>query len=242
MTRTLCVGLIAAASVLFGQIDSNSITITASRSVYLQPDQIVFSLSVISPSNATLDDIVAALQGSGVTAANSSGSYVSLGDPNLPVQTQLTWFFALPAPLSHLKDMVAFLTTLQQTIAQKNAGLSLTFSVQGTQVSPQSQEAQQCPVTDLVSDARTQAQNLAAASGLTLGPILAISNGPSAANALGGSLVLNTFLLGIPTSFGRISITNPFITTSTFTTTLPAFTTPALNCSVTVKFTLLRYQ
>src|SRR5947207_11295095 len=102
--RIIDVGLFASASLLFGQLDSNSITVTASRSVYLQPDQIVFSVSVSSPTDATLDDILAALQGSGITAANLSGSFGSL---SVFAGGQTEWIFALPAPLANIKSTVA---------------------------------------------------------------------------------------------------------------------------------------
>jgi uncharacterized protein YggE len=223
------VGIFAATSVLFGQLDSNSITVTASRSVYLQPDQVVFSISVSAPTNATLDDIVAALQGSGITAANLSGS--SIGPP----LTQTLWYFMLPTPLSNIKNTVTSLTMLQQTISQKNNGLSLNFGVQGTVVSAQLQQSQQCVIPDLVSDARTQAQKLVVAAGLTLGPILAIAQGPPTGDSTG------LFAFAVPTIAQR---TGDFFSTSSFATPIIAVspTVAALTCSITVKFALLRYQ
>src|SRR5437764_14958569 len=122
MKRVACVGFFAAASVLFGQLDSNSITVTASRSVQLRPDQVVFSISVQAPIGITLDDIIAALQGSGITAANLTGSSMAL-------TTENTWFFSLPAPLLNIKSTLAFLTALQQTVAQRHNALKLTFAV-----------------------------------------------------------------------------------------------------------------
>ena len=37
------------ASFLFGQLDSNSITVTASQGVSLQPDQVLFAVYVTTP-------------------------------------------------------------------------------------------------------------------------------------------------------------------------------------------------
>jgi uncharacterized protein YggE len=48
--------------------------------------------------------------------------------------------------------------------------------VEGTQVSQQLQQSQTCSNADLVADATAQAQKLAAAAGLTLGPVLQLSN------------------------------------------------------------------
>ena len=72
---------------------------------------------------------------------------------------------------------------LEQTIAQNNSGLTLTFTVEGTQASQshKMQQSQPCSNADLIADATAQAQKLAAAAGLTLGPILRLSNAPSSA-------------------------------------------------------------
>ena len=222
--RTLCVGIFAATSVLFGQLDSNSIVVTAYRSVYLQPDHAEFLVNVVSPPNATLDNIVGALQGSGITATSLSGRSEAFVSPPGVVTAeppQITWSFNLTTPLASINNTLASLTTIQQSITQKNSGLSIYFGVVRARVSPQSQESQQCPIADLVSDARNQAQTLAAAAGLTLGPILAIYDGSTRVFAVLGSAVA---VAQSPVSSSAL------------------FTTPSLTCAITVKFTLLRYQ
>lgn len=223
--RTLCVGIFAATSVLFGQLESNSITVMASRSVYLEPNQVVVIVNVNSPLNATLDTIVAALQGSGITA--SSLSYdPDLGSTGAPYKT---WSFNLTTPLASMNNTLASLTAIEQSMMQKDGGLSIDFGVASGGVQPQLHEAQSCPIGDLVSDARNQAQMLAAASGLTLGSILAISDGSSRAFALsvggGGSSGV-----GVPGYYLPA-------------TTYRVFTTPPVaTCAIIVQFTLLRYQ
>ncbi len=57
----------------YGQLGSNTLTISATRSTYLQPDQVVFSLSVSSPVSTSLDQVVAALSGLGITVRESFG-------------------------------------------------------------------------------------------------------------------------------------------------------------------------
>ena len=52
------------------QVTPNSVTVTASRNPSLQPDQVVFGVSVSTPVDATREDVIAALQGSGITLAN----------------------------------------------------------------------------------------------------------------------------------------------------------------------------
>ncbi len=167
-----------ACSFAFGQVASNTITVSASQNASLQPDQAIFSVTVQSGLNAGLDDVVAALQGSGITAANLSGifslnPYTTGTGPAVPT---LQWTFSLLVPLANTKATVASLTTLEQSIAKLNNGLTLAFTITGTQISQQSAQSQPCSLTGLIASATTQAQNLAAAAGgITLGPIIALS-------------------------------------------------------------------
>jgi len=190
MIRSLVPALVLSASLAFGQIDSNAVTVTASRNASLQPDTVLFGVTVTSGFNTGLDDVIAALAGSGITAANFSslsspqvipGFSPGTGIITLPptVQPMLQWNFTLPVPLSKLKDTSTTLTNIQQGFAKKNAGLTMSFSVQGTQVSQQLQQSQPCVVSDLLADAHAQAQKLADAAGLTLGQILALSSSTS---------------------------------------------------------------
>lgn len=170
--------------VAFGQLDSNFITVTASRNTTsTQPDQAVFGVQVNSGIDTSLDDVIAALQGSGITIANFVGLNtnflaITQNPVSVPVPAQLlqalAWSFRFAAPLTKMKDTVTTLSALQQSIAKKNPGLTLSFSVQGTQSSGQSQQA--CSLSDLLSDARTQAQKLASGAGVTVGNILAMSS------------------------------------------------------------------
>jgi len=215
--------LILTVSGAFAQLDSNSVTVTATRSTTPQPDQVLFGVTVQSGLSTNLDDVVAALHGSGITAANFAGvsmapNLVFTGGPQLPptvMAPPLQWLFALPAPLAKIKDTIATLTALQKSIAQQNSGLTLSFSVQGTQISAQLQQSQACPISDLLADAQAQAQKLAGAAGLSLGAVLAMASGTSASGSA-GSVVAYAALLSAP----------PVLPTV---------------CSMTVKFAMLRY-
>lgn len=180
LRRTLITAFVVCTSLAFAQLDSNSVTVTASRNLTLLPDQGIFAVRVSSGLNTSLDDILTALQGSGIGLGNFSGvsmapQFISVGTGQQP-QPPLEWTFGLPVPLSKVKDTATTLTNLQQTIAQKNTGLTLSFYLQGSQVSPQLQQSQTCAFTDLVGDARAQAQKLATAAGLNVGAVLAMSS------------------------------------------------------------------
>ena len=157
----------------FAQLDSNSVTVTATNNVNLQPDQAVFQVSVNSDTTSTLSDVLTAVQPAGLGLSNFS----SVGTPFLSVnQTGLQWTFGLAAPLAQIQATIAMLSALQQSVPQANPRLSVSFSIQGTQVSQQSQQSQTCSYADLLASARAQAQTLAAAAGRTLSGILAMSS------------------------------------------------------------------
>src|SRR5258708_36674392 len=145
----LILALLVSASLISAQTDSNSITVTASRNPNLQADQAVFGVSVISGLSASLEDVLGALQGSGITLANFTGvstspGFIILGTPSMDPATggttalpppSLQWSFTWTVPWSKIKDTICTITTVQQRAAKKNNGLIVTFQVQGTQES-----------------------------------------------------------------------------------------------------------
>ncbi len=158
------------AAPVFGQLAPHTITISATHSTYLQPDNVIFGLSVTASPTTTLDQVVASLSSLGVT----SSSLTSINNTSSPPNLQ--WNFNLAVPLASLTATIGTLTKLEQTITQNNSGLTLSFSVEGTEVSQQLQQSQTCSNADLMADATAQAQKLATAAGLTLGPVLQLSN------------------------------------------------------------------
>jgi uncharacterized protein YggE len=208
--------LVSFCPLAFGQIDSNSITVSASTGANLQPDQAVFGITVQSGLTTGLDDVLAALQGSGITATNFSSVStlpINANGSMLPLQ----WGFTLPVPLTNTKATVASLTTLEQNIAKLSNGLTLSFSIFGTQVSQQLAQSQTCSLSDLIAIASTQAQSLASAVHLTVGRIVALSSSTSTGVSNSGGFY----------AFGTLS----FSTSS-------AVPPP---CAVTVKFALTGY-
>ena len=159
--------LLLAAVPVFAQLPSNTVSVTATRSMILQPDQVLFTLTVSSGLSTTVEQAAAALARFGITSADLTGV-------QNPAATSLAWNFSLATPLTNLTTTLASLVQLQQTIGQNTSGLTLTFSVTGTQVSQQ----QSCSDSDLIADATAQAQKLTSAAGRTLGPILRLTNTP----------------------------------------------------------------
>ncbi len=216
--RSLWLGglLVLAGSLAFGQLESGTLTITASRQVLVQPDQVVFRIDVNSNVSTGLDQLVAALQRAGITTATFSS--LSSASAHWFDGQVLDWSFTLAVPLARIKATTAQLAAAQQRMSDQNNGLSMSFSLEDAQVSPEL-ESQQCSIPDLMSDAQAQAQKLASAAGFGVGPVLVLSS-----SAPGGSIptsVLFSEVLGIVNS-----------------TTVTAIS----NCSLAVKFKLLRFQ
>src|ERR1700680_2896172 len=113
---------------LFGQIESDTLTLSASRVLSIQPDQAHFNVTMVSTPTQGLDEILAALQATGITAANFS-SLTSQSDGTLQ------WLFNLPVSLAKVQTAAVSLVSLQQTIAKSNNGLTLSFYIGGLQVS-----------------------------------------------------------------------------------------------------------
>jgi uncharacterized protein YggE len=206
---------------MIGQPGPNSITITATRTTSTPPDQALIGINLTSGLTVGLDDVTAALTGAGITGATFTGVgnttiYVTNGNQTQP-QSALVWQFTLTAPLAKLKDSLAPLPGAQQTIAKQNSGLTLSFFIEGTQLSAQAQQAQPCSQSDLMSDARTQAQKVAVAAGVVAGPILSISD-----TGVQGIALASRFAFGISGIFYAPAIVS----------------TPSATCSLTVQFQL----
>jgi len=176
--HTVPLALVATA-LAFGQSNPNSITVTASRTNNPQPDQVVFQVTVTSPLTTSRDDVIAALQGSGIGLTNFTGVSTQQTYNGKQYLTSLAWNFTLTAPLTSMKPTVDTFTGLQMTLSKAATGLWLGFSVQGMQVSPQAQQAQPCSLPELISDARAQALKIANAANMSLGSVLGLINAVS---------------------------------------------------------------
>src|SRR5215472_15722818 len=131
---------------LFGQFDSGSLTVTATRAMVLQPDQVAFTASVAAGANSTMDDILASVAPVGLTAANLTG--ISGG------AVRLTYNFAWLVPIAKINETAAALQSAR-----------IAFQVTGAGVSDDLQSPNSCSTSDLLADAQTQARKMAAAIG-----------------------------------------------------------------------------
>jgi uncharacterized protein YggE len=178
MFRRLLPLILSMSAVGFGQTTggSTAISVTATLGQNIQPDQTIFNVSIQSPLTTTLDDLTSALKGTPLTPATFSSvtSVQNYATNNKPPTMALNWLFQLPVPLASVKDQVATLQALATTLAQAQTPLSLSYTASGPQASATAQ-TQGCGVSDLVSAARTKAQQIAGAANGKPGNISAMS-------------------------------------------------------------------
>ncbi len=232
--RAICL-LLAAAGLAFGQLDDNTITVTASRFQNAQPERAQVTIVVASSAQASLDDILSALAGTGAAAANLTYVYTNapqvVGPINTPVRST-QWTFTLTVPFEKLGGTLSALASAQQNAAKPDSNLDISFYVQPGQLSPDSAAADTCIFPTLVGDAQRQAQMVAAAAGMRAGGIVAMSGGPAGVSPISG--------IGVPAArtgdFSFVSGTGGLVG---FLLSAP---TPVLapTCSITVQFRLTR--
>jgi hypothetical protein len=195
-------------------LDSDTLSIAASRILSVQPDQVLVAVSVNAPATASLQDVIDEVPGFGITSADLSAAHGAFdGDRS-------QWVFTLAIPFAKLGDTLTRLASLQQKIGGPVGQPDLNFNVQGARVSDEVQAAQSCSFQALVTDAQAQAQKLASAAGLTLGPVVSVSDG-STLQSVG---VFSAGIASVP--YGILSINQWFS---------PA-PTPAQPCALTVQF------
>lgn len=195
------------------QVSSDALTVTATRPIAQQSNQLEMGVNVSGPLSMGLDSILPILSPAGITAANLIGAGSSL------ILTSdrpgITWNFNLTVPFTKLQSAI----TALQTISKNNPALELNYYTSADQSAAFLQQA--CPVADLVADAKAQAKALADTSGVFVGPVTAISDG-------GARTAAGTYgipIIGVIANFRAALLFSP-----------PA--APS-SCTIIVKFSLL---
>jgi uncharacterized protein YggE len=170
---------LACCPVALAQIESNVLTVTATRSLNLQPDQASLMVNVTSSVNTALADVLTALQSTNITSANLTAVGTSTTGSGSASGNNEAWYwtFTVTVPLSGLKAILASLAMVQQSLPAAQNPMTVAYFLQGASFSPQLLASNPCPYTAVFSDAQTQAKNVAAAAGVTLGPVVALSDG-----------------------------------------------------------------
>jgi hypothetical protein len=170
--------LLACAAACLAQLDDNTVSVTVTRIIALQPDQATISATVTTPTAAGLDDALPGIAAAGFTAADLT--YVNTSGPGT------NWQFSKAVPFSDLKTVLPALATAQQSVSSRTNAVSLSYFV-GSQSSQAAEQAPaNCPVPTLFADAQAQAQLLATISGGRLGAVVSLSQASSANGTISG--------------------------------------------------------
>ncbi len=218
---------LATACLAFAQLDADTITIAASVSaVAPAPGNVTVSLSVYAIPEIGFDAILQALAGTGVSERNlvtfdPPTRFVSCVPTNQGCASATFWSFQFPAPLSKVTETLA---TLKNVSAAAPSGMQIGYSIYSDSFAPAT--TPECAYPTLVSQARRHAENVAAAAGLRVGAVIALSDGTGAEVA--------GMRVGIPSA--AYAVFDPLVGVSfaPFQPTAP----PA--CSTIVQFKLLR--
>ncbi len=91
------------------QVTQSSVTATVTQNLNVQPDQASLTVTVNSPITSTRDDVAAAVQPLGLTAASLTSVYTSQTyfNASAAVVQSLNWNFQLTVPISNLKSETA---------------------------------------------------------------------------------------------------------------------------------------
>ncbi|HTS66958.1 MAG TPA: hypothetical protein VMH28_33265 [Candidatus Acidoferrales bacterium] len=228
----LLVVLASAAALSAAALDDNTVTVTATRTLNIQPDQVLLYVNLISQDGG-LNDVLTKLHGTGITAANltSVQPEQTVYDPSEPLNPTSVWNFLVRLSFAQLKSSVAALTQAQAGLKPVGGLQALSYYIAGTQVSADAQAAQPCPLTALVSDARRQADSMAAAAGMRTGAIVAIGDAASAEVTAG---------FAVPTAVSRVGDFSLLLGVPNQWYSTPVLAaSPQLSCSLTVQFKLL---
>ena len=191
----------------FGQTTPNVITVSATRSLRAQPDQVQISLTVASPLDTTQDQVVTALSQAGITGVTPGGVNSTVNGYPQQAQTLLQWGFTITPPVSKVSAAIAQLTAAQQNIGKNNSGLTLSYYVEGLQTSADAQKALTCAQNDLITDAKSTAQQVAAAASVHAGAIVSVASGSGAVSQYATPVFVAAARLGAYVSPGVSSTT-----------------------------------
>ena len=161
--------LIFAVCFAWAQSDTNSVTVSATRVIPdVPPDQVGLAVTITAGVDKTLDDVLAVLTSAKIGLSELNMMYTSSGS-----EPEFEWIFSTAVKLSDLNRILAVLSSARSKLAA-GGGLRMDYQVSTVFASQQATATQQCSYGALLSDAQNQAQKLAAAAGVPLGPVLVL--------------------------------------------------------------------
>jgi hypothetical protein len=167
------------------QAETQAITVSGLGSISAVPDQAEFSFGVekqartaqaaFADATAAMNKVIAALKAAGIAAADIQTQHVSISPRYSEDGQSIVGYSASSAVSAKLKKLDSAGTVIDASVT---AGANQVFGP-SLSVADRTQRYQQA-LRNAIADARAKAQALAAASGLTLGSIQAVTEAGAA--------------------------------------------------------------
>lgn len=182
----------------FAQTALDGITTSASKTITLLPDSAVFTVDVTSASGTTVDQAVAWIKDTGITATNLVGAGTTQDyqpvPPGAPPSLRMVHEFQITVPYARVKEMSDKLRAATTVVA--DAGGSLSYGLNLSASDDALQLARQRILPDLIAELKRRADTLAGAAGLQVGSIQSISDN----SYISGMVAYSRFVLSSSSS------------------------------------------
>jgi uncharacterized protein YggE len=193
MSRAISLVFWAMAAIVPTLAQTDSIAVSALKTVELTPDEITFNLGIGTDPEVSLDQVLAAMQTLSLAATDLVGIGSQQLGPSVS-QTRIIYQFAFTIPFAKFKETNDKITTVRRSLAGAVPAMDvLSLSIVINPTDAARDQAFQTALPDLIADARRRADRLAKAAGLTVGGITGLNE----------ILAPTT---GISSSFGPISL------------------------------------
>jgi hypothetical protein len=155
---------------------NDGITTFASRTLYVQPDQVEATISLTTPATVTQQQAANVLQNAGLGSRLLSASTADLGVVGRALDRgnpSFLYSFSYSVAGSDMRDLVKKLETLQNARSTDYTSLNYSTTLSVSQALADEQFQRVLP--QMLSDARKRAEVLASAAGLRVGAVQTIS-------------------------------------------------------------------
>jgi hypothetical protein len=165
--------LLTIAVAAFAQTDG--INTSAARTITLNPDEVTFGVTVFTEFGTSMEEVLAVVQDAGITSrhlmAISSAEYYA---PDLiDRRPRLLHSFYITHPYSKLREISRRLEAARTALIAQSGDLSWSLYVNATDKAVQDARRQLLP--QLLAEAKSNAEFMASAAGLTLGALVSVA-------------------------------------------------------------------
>jgi len=183
--------LFAASLAALGQTTTDGISTSASKTIIVPPDEAVFNVVATTTVDVLEQQVVEALQDTGITAQNlvslaSSQDYYVPVPPQPPRPSQLYYQFGVTVPFAKMRETIDKLEALRKKLPANFSDLQFTSQANASQKIVD--DARRNLIPQLMAEARRKAEFLANAANVNLGNIQSVSDSSSLPYAVVGAL------------------------------------------------------